>query len=162
MPGMSPPEPRSAPEFFYRFEADLQVSPIGLTPEGLRFVSAFEGTIREGFMQGARVWGIDQYLLRSDGVGILDAPKTLSLGDTHLLEYVRGYCLPPKGLALPPLAKLLEPDFEWPDLDFPLHGFSLFRAGASLQRLNRALGQIEGWANYRAGTLDVTTYLLAP
>jgi hypothetical protein len=161
MPGIKTPGPRSVPVFFYRFDADLDISPIGLTPEGLRFAAAFEGTIRDGFMQGARVWGVDQFLLRSDGIGIVDAPKTLSLGDLHVLEIVRGYCRPPEGLELPPLAKLLEPDFEWPDLEFPLEGFSLFSVGArQLQHLNSALGQIEGSVNFSTRKVTVTTYLL--
>ncbi len=155
------PEARWEPEFLYRFEAALHASAIGLTPEGLRLAVSFDGTIRAGLMQGARVWGVDHYLLRSDGVGIIDAPKTLSLGNIHVFEHVRGYCLPPEGLELPPLAKLMEPDFVWPDLAFPIIASSMFRVGVpQLEHLNRCVGQVEGWVNFATGAGDISTYVL--
>ena len=70
-------------------------------------------------------------------------------------------CTPPEGLELPPLAKLLEPDFSWPDLAFPILGYSLFRAGAGeLEYLNHAIAQVEGRANFASGALDISTFLL--
>jgi hypothetical protein len=157
------PDARWEPEFLYRFEAALHATVIGLTPEGLRLTISFDGTIREGLLQGARVSGIDHYLLRSDGVGVVDTGKTLSLGDVHVYEHVRGYCVPPEGLELPPLGKLIEPDFAWPDLAFPILGSSMFRTGAAeLEYLNQAIAQLEGWANFACGTIEISTYLLEP
>lgn len=153
--------PGRALPFLYRFEAQLEIHPIGLVPEGLRMANAFEGRVREGLMAGARVWGIDHLLLRSDGVAVIDAQKTLSLGKVNLYEHVRGYCLPPAGLSLPPLARLLEEDFVWPSDLFAVRGFSMFRAGTrELAFMNRALASIEGSASYATGALTIETRLL--
>ncbi|MGD8861077.1 MAG: hypothetical protein PVI30_13810 [Myxococcales bacterium] len=85
----------------------------------------------------------------------------MSLGDVHVHEHVRGYCLPPEGMQMPPLEVLLQPDFEWPDVDFPVVGFTSFRAAdPALEYLNRELGQVRGHANFRTGALSITTRLL--
>ena len=145
----------------YQFEAQLEVVPIGLVPEGIRMANTFEGRVVEGILRGGRVWGIDHFVLRNDGVGILDAQKTISLGDVHLHEHVHGYCLPPEDLELPPLEALLEPGFEWPDVPFAIQGFSYFRAAApELVHLNRALASIDGWASFATGALVVETRLM--
>jgi hypothetical protein len=149
---------RDAAPLLYRFEAQLEVTPIGLVPEGIRMANSFEGRVTRGIMEGARVWGIDHLLLRSDGVAIIDAQKTISRGDTHLYEHVRGYGLPPQGLDMPPLVALLEPSFQWPDVLFPVVGFSTFRAGTpELEYLNRTVSRIDGWFNFATGGLAVET-----
>lgn len=151
----------------YRFEAQLDPTPIGLTPEGLRITLGFDGRITGGKLadagfDGARVWGIDHYLLRPDGVGVIDAPKTVSTGERSFFEHVRAYTLPPAGLELPPLEALVEPGFRWPDVFFAIQGFSTFRAGTSdLRHLDRALARIDGWGNFSTGRFSVETRLLA-
>ncbi len=155
--------PRALPapgELLYRFEADLEFSPIGLLPEGLRVTVPFEGRATAGRFAGARVWGIDHFLLRADGVGLVDAQKTLSLDGGHLLERVTAHCLPPAGLHLPPLAALLEPGFRWPQELFPIFGFSSFRtADPELDALNRAFASVEGWVSFAKGRLAIETRL---
>lgn len=142
----------------YRFEANVEVLPIGIVPEGLRMTVSFDGRVTEGLLEGARVWGIDPLLMRRDGVGVVDAPKTISDGKTTVFEHVRGYCSAPKGLSMPPLETLLEPGFTWPDVLFPVHGFSFFRAAApELAFLNDAVASIEGWASFAAGRLVIET-----
>jgi hypothetical protein len=150
----------------YRFEAQLDPTPIGLTPEGLRITLGFEGRITAGELTrcgfaGARVWGIDHYLLRPDGVGVIDAPKTVSTGDRSFFEHVRAYTLPPAGLELPPLNAILEPGFQWPDIYFAIQGFSTFRSGTpDLRDLDRALARIDGWGNFATGRFSIETRLL--
>ena len=152
---------RTEGQLLYRFEAKLEIMPIGLVPEGIRMANSFEGTVTEGDFVGARVWGIDHLLLRRDGVGVIDAPKTISDSDRHLYEHVRGYWMPPEGMEAPPLEALLDPCFEWPDTLFPVHGFSTFRAGhPELEYLNRAIARIDGWSNPRTGGLVVETRLV--
>jgi hypothetical protein len=152
----------------YRFEAQLEFNPIGLVPEGLRMANPFEGTVTGGELAagpfaGARVWGIDHLLLRSDGVAVIDAEKTISAGDLHLYEHVRGYSIPPADMDPPPLEVVLAPGFEWPDVLFPIHGFSQFRAALpDLAYLNRALATIEGWASFATGDLAIETRLVEP
>lgn len=164
-PGTPSRSHESAP--LYRFEAQLEPTPVGLTPEGLRITLGFEGRItggqltRHGFA-GARVWGIDHYLLRPDGVGVIDAPKTVAAGERAFFEHVRAYTLPPSGLELPPLEALVEPGFRWPDMEFPILGFSSFRSGVpELRHLDRALARIDGWGNFAAGRFAIETRLLS-
>lgn len=149
------------PEFLYRVEATLQPSPIGIVPEGLRFVVPFEGTVTRGAFLGHRVWGTDHFLLRRDGVGVIDATRTISGPDRQVSEQVRGYVLPPEGTALPPLEALLEAEFAWPDVALPIVGASTFRAAGELgEHLNRVVATVEGWCNFATGALAVETRLL--
>lgn len=81
--------------------------------------------------------------------------------NSHVYEHVYGYCLPPDGLQVPPLEKLLEPGFEWPDVDFPIVAFSTFRAGTrELEYLNSLTARIDGWANFATGGLAIDTRLV--
>ena len=127
------PRPAAHPDghLLFRFEAELNVVPVGITPEGLRMANSYEGTVSEGDLPGARVWGTDHLLLRRDGVCVIDAQTMLSQSSqVHVYEHVLGYCLPPKGIRIPPLETLVAPGFEWPDVDFPIVAFSTFRAAA--------------------------------
>jgi hypothetical protein len=38
--------------------------------------------------------------------------------------------VPPPEFELPPTEVLLSPEFQWPDVSLPFHGFALFRTGA--------------------------------
>jgi hypothetical protein len=136
-------------ELLYRFEADLEMIPVGLTPEGIRIMVGYEGEISVGMLEGARAWGIDPLLLRADGVGVVDTAKTISDGETTLYEHMHAYCIPPQGLELPPPEAILDPSFEWPDAEFPILGFSTFRSGhPGYGDLNTTIAAIEGWANF--------------
>ena len=149
-------------DLIFRFEAQLNVIPVGLTPEGLRMANSYEGAVTAGKLQGARVSGTDHLLLRSDGVCVIDAQTMLSRGaHERIYEHVYGYCLPPEGMQIPPLEKLLEPGFEWPDVDFPIVAFSTFRTGThELEYLNSATARIDGWANFATGGLAIDTCLV--
>jgi hypothetical protein len=149
-------------DLLFRFEAVLDLVPIGLTPEGLRMANSYVGTVTKGELFGADVRGTDNLVLRNDGVCVIDAQTILSHPDAgHVFEHVHGYCLPPEGLEMPELGELLDPDFQWPDVDFPIVAFSTFRAGApEFGFLNRAIARIDGWANFATGGLAVETNLI--
>jgi hypothetical protein len=142
----------------YRFVAQLtDVNPVGVLPEGLRMANAFEGEIVEGPLAGSRIWGVDPFLLRPDGVGVVDAPETISGEGRHIQAHARGYAIPPEGMTIPPLEAMLEPGFEWPDVDFRFEGCVLFRtADAVLDHLNRTVGVLAGTVNMSTGRLEVT------
>jgi hypothetical protein len=133
-------------ELLYRFEGQLtDMLPVGVLPEGLRLVNPFEGTVTDGPLAGARVWGIDHFLVRPDGVGVLDAPETFSRGELHVAGQVRGYAFPPVGAPVPPLQAMLQPDFVWPDVPFRILGSVMFRTSSpELDWMNRALAVISG------------------
>ena len=148
--------------FLYRFEAQLFVNPVGLVPEGLLMSNAFEGTITDGFMRGGRVSGVDQLLIRRDGISVIDAPKTLELDQRRVVELVRGYCIPPAGLNMPELEQLLAPGFQWPDVPFTIRGCSTFRvADAELSELSGGIARIDGTVSMATGKLVVETRLLS-
>ena len=159
-PDLSAAAPRGA-GLLYRFEARLDFNVVGLVAEGLQMSNPFEGRATRGVFEGARVWGIDPFLLRRDGVGVIDVPKTISGDGYHVYEHVRAYSFPPEGLEMPPLDVLLDPGFDWPDLAFPIQGTSTFRTGAvGLEWLNRAVARVDGWANMANGRLVIETRIL--
>lgn len=161
---LSTPAVRTSREerpLLYRFEAHLDVKPLVISPEGLRMLNAFDGRITEGMLEGARVSGVDHLLVRHDGIGIIDAQKTISLGSVHVIEHVRGYCLPPAGLEMPPFEAMLAPGFAFPDVPFPVIGFSMFRTDSpELAYLNASVATIEGSVSFATGRLVVDTRLL--
>ena len=154
-------EPRVAEQLLYRFEADLQVTPVGLTPEGIRMTVEFDGVITAGMLEGARVWGIDPFLMRADGVGVIDAPKTISDGERTVYEYIRAYLTAPDGLEVPAPEVVLDSAFEWPEVFFPILGFSQFRAGhPDYAHLNGTQAAVEGSASFASGRLGIETRVL--
>ena len=151
----------AAGPLLYRFEAQLELNVVGMGPDGLQMSNPFEGHVVEGIFEGARVWGIDPFLVRPDGLGVVDVAKTISGVGYHVLEHVRAYSYPPEGLDMPPLEALLEPDFVFPDLPFPIQGSSTFRAGtAEFAWLNGVVARVDGWANLATGALVIETRLM--
>jgi hypothetical protein len=149
--------PLTEGQTLYRFEGQLtDRHPIGLLPEGLRFAVPFDGTVTEGPFVGARMWGIDHFLVRPDGVGVIDAPETLSFGDRHVFGHARGYVLPPDGVPMPSLQAMLAPGFEWPEIPFRLTGSVMYRAsGEDLDWMNRVVATIAGEVTLATGRLVV-------
>lgn len=141
----------------YRFEARLaEMYPIGIFPEGIRFHNDFDGTIVAGPFTGGRIFGLDQFMLRGDGVGVIVAPEVIDTGDTRVSLEVRGYVVPPDGLEMPPLEAMADPGFEFPDLDFRVVGSALIRtADPRHEKLNRTVAVLEGTVNLATGRLVV-------
>ena len=145
-------------ELLYRFEASItETVPVGLVPEGIRLDVHFEGQVTAGALVGARLRGIDYLLLRGDGVGVIDVYETIDAGDGRVVSArAQGYVVPPEGVELPPPEVLLSPDFTWPDLPLPLHGFALYRTGApDLAHLNRTVASFHGHVNVARAQLVV-------
>lgn len=154
---------QSSSDLLFRFEAALNLAPIGLTPEGLRMANSYIGTVTRGRFLGGDVSGTDHLVLRNDGVCVIDAQTILSHRESgNIFEHVHGYCLPPEGLEIPELSVIIDPEFQWPDVDFPVAAFSTFRAGApEFAFLNHAIARIDGWANFATGRLAVDTRLVS-
>lgn len=144
-------------DLIYRFEARLaEMYPIGLFSEGIRFHNDFEGTVIEGPFAGARIFGLDPFLLRPDGIGVIDAPEVIDTGETRVSLHVRGYVVPPEGMEMPPLQVLLEPGFAFPDVDFRVTASGLIRTAApEWAALNATVAVIEGTVNLATGRLVV-------
>jgi hypothetical protein len=145
-------------ELLYRLQAALDIVPIGLVPEGVRLDVHLDGTVVEGPLEGARVQGVDYLVFRGDGVGVIEVYETITMGDGRVISArVHGYVVPPAGVELPPPPVQLDPDFRWPDVEFPIHGFALYRTGAAgWEELNSTAAALEGSANPGVGVLSVT------
>jgi hypothetical protein len=145
-------------DLVYRFEADFtEIVPVGLVPEGIRLDAHFSGRVVKGPLSRATVRGIDYLLLRSDGVGVLDAYAAISTEVAqHVSVHALGYITPPPEVQLPPPKVILSPEFRWPDVPLPLHGFALYRTGAEdLAWMNRTALAFEGTVNVGTGKLII-------
>jgi hypothetical protein len=151
-------------DLLYRFEAQLtEILPIGLVPEGVRLDVHFDGRLTHGQLEGARVRGIDYLLLRSDGIGVVDAREVVVADGRHVAVNVQGYLIPPDDVELPPPHVILAPDFTWPDVALPLHEFALLRTGVSeWQDLNKTVAACEGFVNPGTGQLVIEARAFKP
>lgn len=146
----------------YRLEGKLSdMYPIGVFPEGIRFHNDFSADVVAGPFAGGRVFGLDLFLLRPDGVGVIVAPEVIEKDDVRVSADLRGYVVPPAGLEMPPLEVLASPGFEFPDLDFRVTATALMRtADPRYDYLNRAVVAIEGTVNLGTGRLAVESRTL--
>jgi hypothetical protein len=56
---------------------------------------------------------------------------------------------------------ILDPSFEWPDVEFPILGSSTFRAGSpEYEHLNTTIAVVEGWANFATRRNAIETRVL--
>jgi len=135
----------------YLFEADvIEMVPVGLVPEGARFDVYFSGQLVEGPLSGATLRGIDYLLFRYDGIGVVNAHEiiTTNADHQHVSIHAQGYITPFPEMQLPPPEELLSPEFRWPDVPLPAHGFVLYRTGAvDLAWMNRTTLAFGGTVN---------------
>ncbi|MPY96205.1 MAG: hypothetical protein GEV08_25015 [Acidimicrobiia bacterium] len=144
-------------DLLYRFEGRLgEMYPIGLFPEGIRFHNDFEGRVVAGPFAGGRLFGLDQFLVRPDGVGEIHAPEVIDDGRHRVALDVRGYVLPPEGAPVPAIEAMLDPRFTFPDVPFRVTGSVLLSTAApAFAHLNRVVAVIEGHVNLADGHLLV-------
>jgi hypothetical protein len=144
-------------DLIYRLKARLaDLYPLGTFAEGIRFHNSFEGTIVAGPFEGARIFGLDEFLLRPDGVGEIVAPEVIDDGENRVSVQVRGYVVPPDGMDVPPLDVIASPGFAFPDIDFRVTGSGLIKTTApEYERLNRVVAVLEGRVNLATGALEV-------
>lgn len=149
-------------DLIYRFEGNLaDLYPIGVFPEGIRFHNNFEGRVVAGPFEGARIFGLDQFMLRPDGVGVIVAPEIVDTGEERISLDVRGYVLPPAGVEVPPLEVVASPGFTFPAMDFRVVGSATIRtASPRLSALNRTVVALEGTVNMGTGRLEVEAHAL--
>jgi hypothetical protein len=148
----------------YRFEGQLgDLYPIGLFDDGIRFHNQFEGRVVDGPFAGGRIFGLDQFLLRPDGVGEIVAPEVIDDGVTRVALEVRGYLVPPTGAPVPPLEALLAPGFEFPDAEFRVTGSATIATTSTTHNgLNRTIAVVEGTVNMGTRAMDVSAYATVP
>ncbi|MGD9996506.1 MAG: hypothetical protein AB7L17_08875 [Ilumatobacteraceae bacterium] len=147
-------------DLVYRFRGQLgEMYPLGLFDDGIRFHNQFEGHVVDGPFAGARIFGLDQFMLRPDGVGVIVAPEVIDAGDVRVSLEVRGYLVPPVGAPVPPLEAVLQPGFEMPDAEFRVTGSATIATVAPrYAHLNRTTAVVEGTVNMGTGAMDVSAY----
>lgn len=153
----APIEHSTGGELVYRFEGELaDPYAVGLFPDGLRFHNGFDGRVVAGPLAGGRIFGLDQFVLRPDGIGVIVAPEVVELGDRRIAVDLRGYVVPPPGMELPPLETVASPGFGFPDVDLRVTGAATIRtADPDLLHLNRSVVVVEGTVNMGTRRLEV-------
>jgi hypothetical protein len=152
-PSTRPAPPDGSAAVLYDLELQLlEMRPIGLVREGLRFDVPFAGTVSGGRLGDGSVRGIDFFLLRPDGVGVVDARMTIALADGNVHVHARGFLTPPEGLTMPPLEALLDPGFAWPAVPFGLQEVAYCETVIPrLADLDRATSRGSGQVDMAAG-----------
>jgi hypothetical protein len=134
---------------------------IGVVPEGLRIDSHTRGVVTEGILAGATTTGIDYMLIRHDGVSVLDA-RWLAVHADGLTVAItlRGFSgEPTPGL----LEAMLDPEFEFPDVDIPAHVAAWFHTMAPQYAfLNHTVFGCTGTVNMVEGVIRSTCRPLSP
>ncbi|PVZ06403.1 hypothetical protein [Actinomycetospora cinnamomea] len=144
----------------FRMEGRLtELVTVGLLPEGIRMHNTFAGTIVAGEPAGALVRGVDEFVIRPDGVGVVDAREVVTSEAGTLSADVFGYAHPPAGMVMPPLEVFLDPGFAWPDVRFTIECGATYRTGdAALAELGR-IGVVHlGWVNMATRELVIEGY----
>jgi hypothetical protein len=132
---------------------------VGLVDEGLRMHNSFEGRIVAGEPAGGLVRGIDEFLIRPDGIGVIDAREVVTAGTGSLTASVLGYAHPPAGMPMPPLGVFLDPGFAWPDVRFTIECGAIYRAGTTaFDELGRTAVVHLGWVNMATRELVIEGY----
>jgi hypothetical protein len=146
----------------YAFQAEVtRIRPIGLTARGLRLDISLTGSVNEGRLTGCTVEIIDYTLIRPDGVAVIDARDLISDGDRVIAALrAEGYIVSP--FPMPELSVLADPNFQWPDVDLPLHGTHFWET--SDEDLSAAAATVYGFtgsANFATGAFKLSARPLA-
>ncbi|HEX8760150.1 MAG TPA: hypothetical protein VF734_09305 [Pseudonocardiaceae bacterium] len=146
----------------YAFQAELtRIKPVGLTALGLRIDLGFTGSLTEGRLTGSSIEVVCYLLIRPDGVGVIDARELISNEDRAIAAVrAAGYVVPP--FPMPELSILADPNFQWPDVDLPLHGAHFWETSdGNLSTAAATVYGFTGSVNVAAGVLKVSARSLA-
>jgi hypothetical protein len=147
-----PAGPAAPPAVLYDLELELlEMRPIGIVNEGLRFDVPFAGRVSGGRLGEGSVHGVDYFLLRPDGVGVVDARLTIALADGNVHVRANGFLTPPEGLTPPPLEALLDPGFVWPAVPFGLQEV------ATCETVIPRLADLDRAVSRGSGEVDMST-----
>lgn len=129
---------------------------IGAVAEGFRLNGHFGGTLASGPLAGARMTGVDYFLLRHDGIGVVRAHELIYSGDHVVAAELTGVLRPPPGIAAPRPADITRPGFAWPAEPYTIHVSARFEtASPELAWLNATVVAHGGWVNFATGALHV-------
>lgn len=151
-----------AGELLYRLDGQFsQIVVVGLVAEGFRLNGHFGGTLDTGPLAGATMTGVDYFLLRHDGVGVVRAQEVILLGDQVIAAELTGLLSPPRGLLAPRPTDIPRPDFAWPSAPYRIHVSARFETAApELKWLNSTVVAHGGTVNFATGRLHVEARVL--
>jgi hypothetical protein len=128
---------------------------VGVVAEGLRLDLVSSGVVTDGFLTGATFEGVDYALIRHDGVMVIYAHYfCVTVDGATIAMVLRGYLgEPTPGL----FEAMLDPEFEPPDVDIPVHGAAWFETMAPQYAfLNHAVFAMSGTVNRATGAIRST------
>ena len=129
---------------------------IGLVNEGFRMNGHFGGSVTAGELTGAAMTGVDYFLLRHDGVGVVRAHEVITHEDRVIAVELHGLLLPPQGIAVPRPTDIAKPGFAWPAAPYSIHVSACFETAApALAYLNRTVVAHSGTVNFATGKLAI-------
>jgi len=125
---------------------------VGVVAEGLRLDLVSSGVVTDGFLAGATFEGVDYALIRHDGVMVIYAHYfCVTVDGATVAMVLRGYLgEPTPGL----FEAMLDPEFEPPDVDIPVHGAAWFETMAPQYAfLNHSVFAVTGTVNRATGAI---------
>jgi hypothetical protein len=129
---------------------------IGPVNEGFRMNGHFGGTVTHGELAGAKMTGVDYFLLRHDGVGVVRAHEVITHQDRVIAVQLHGLLLPPQGITAPRPEDMTKPGFAWPAAPYSIHVSASFETAApALAHLNRTVVAHSGTVNFATGKLAI-------
>jgi hypothetical protein len=129
---------------------------IGPVNAGFRMNGHFGGTVTKGELAGAKMTGVDYFLLRHDGVGVVRAHEVITDEDRVIAVELHGLLLPPQAITAPRPADISQPDFAWPAAPYSIHVNASFETAApALAHLNRTVVTHSGTVNFATGKIAI-------
>lgn len=144
-------------ELLYTFEGSFNdIVPVGPVADGFRMNGHFGGPITAGDLTGAQVDGVDYFLLRNDGAGVVRGHEVVRHGDRVVTVELNGLLLPPEGIEAPLPEDVVRPGFAWPEEAYTIHVSARFEtADPALAHLNTTVVAHTGTVNFTTGRLHV-------
>jgi hypothetical protein len=137
------------------------IVPIGPVAGGFRLNGHFGGTVIRGELMDAAMTGVDYFLLRHDGVGIVRAHEVITAGNRVVAAELWGVLQPPRGIAPPRPSDITRPGFSWPDAPYSIHVSARFETAApDLAHLNHTVVAHSGSVNFATGKLAIEAYVI--
>lgn len=148
---------RETSELLYAIDGQFNdIVIIGPVAEGFRMNGHFGGTVNAGELTGAKMTGVDYFLLRHDGVGVVRAHEVMTMDDRVIAVELQGLLRPPRGVAAPKPADLTRAGFSWPAAPYTIHVSARFETAAhGLAHLNRTVVAHSGTVNFATGKLYI-------
>jgi hypothetical protein len=154
---------KESSELLYAIDGQFHdIVVIGPVAEGFRMNGHFGGEVTAGELTGAKMTGVDYFLLRHDGVGVVRAHEVITAGDRVIAVELHGLLQPPRGIAAPKPADITLAGFAWPAAPYTIHVSARFETAApGLTHLNGTVVAHSGTVNFATGKLWIEARIIA-